>query len=105
LLNILCHRLDSEPPTSFVDVDQLPDGDNFYFILGSPTKQLLDVIHNLFKPTLGEVLLHLWIQVSAMLLQSSIGELLSSDEFGFVSFRDLDVISFFVKSLIVRVML
>jgi hypothetical protein len=38
-------------------------------------KHLLDVVHNLFKPTLREAFLHLWLHVSS--------DLLSDGGFGF----------------------
>jgi hypothetical protein len=52
LLKILRHRVGSEPPPRSVE-DEKSDDDSFNFILGSPTMFLLDVVHILFKPTLG----------------------------------------------------
>lgn len=90
MLKLLCHQLGSEPPTDFVGDDFFLVGDNFYHILGSPTKYLLDVVHDLFEPTLGEALPQLRLQASAMPLQPSTDDLPSGDGFGFVSFMDLD---------------
>jgi hypothetical protein len=82
------------PPPGFEDDDLLLVGDNLYYIHGSPTTHFLDVVHKPFKPSLHEAYPHL------RPLQLSAGKLLSGGLFGFVSFRDLDVIGSFVKGFI-----
>lgn len=105
MIDIHRHCLGSEPPTGSVDDDLLPDGDSFYHTLGSPVKYLLDIIHNHFKPTLDEALPHLRLQAYATLLQPSADDLLFGGGFGFVTFKNLNVIGHFVKGLVVRMLL
>lgn len=105
LPQILHHRFSSTSPSDSGDGDLLHDGDRSKLILGMPVKLLPDVVFNHIKPSLVEALPHLWLQASAMPLQPIAGDLLSGGFPGSVSSRDLVVIGFFLKGLVVRMLL
>jgi hypothetical protein len=66
---------------------------------------LLDIVYNLYKPTLSEAPTQPRFHASATPLQPYAGNLLSGGGFGFGSFRDLVVIGSFVKGLVVSLLL
>jgi hypothetical protein len=103
-LEILYHRLGSEPPTGFEDGDFIPIDASFNIIFGSPVMFPFDGVFSHLKPMHGEALPHHCNLASTTPLLQFAGVLFSSGSSG-SSFRDFVVFGFFLKALDVTLLL